>query len=117
VLLASGLASSGVGTYAGEIIMAGYLQRKIPGPVRRLATLAPALILLLCGISATDALVASQVILGFGVPFALGTLILVTNDRSLMGDLVNRRRTTVVATICASTILVVDAYSLVTVFH
>jgi len=90
-LLASGLASTSVGTYAGEVIFDGLLIKKsIPLITRRLITLVPALFVLTLGMSATDVLVMSQVFLSFGIPFALFPLIRLTSDRKLMGDLTNR---------------------------
>ena len=89
-LLASGLASTSVGTYAGEVIFDGLLiQKSLPLIVRRLITLVPALFVLSLGLSATDVLVMSQVFLSFGIPFALFPLIRLTSDRSLMGEMKN----------------------------
>jgi manganese transport protein len=89
-LLASGLASTSVGTYAGEVIFDGLLIKKsLPLIVRRLITLVPALFVLSLGLSPTDVLVMSQVFLSFGIPFALFPLIRLTSDRSLMGDMKN----------------------------
>ncbi len=96
-LLASGFASSGVGTYAGQVIMAGFLRRRIPLLARRLLTLVPALVVLALGVDPTQALVLSQVVLSFGIPFALAPLVRFTAQRSIMGPLVNHRVTTVVA--------------------
>ncbi len=89
-LLASGFASSGVGTYAGQVVMQGFVQRRIPLFARRALTLAPALVVLSLGVDPTAALVFSQVVLAFGIPFALVPLVLLTRDRGLMGELVNR---------------------------
>jgi manganese transport protein len=90
-LLASGLASTSVGSYAGATIMAGLLKRQIPLFLRRLITLVPALVVLALGIDPTWALVISQVVLSFGIPFALIPLLRLTNDRSVMGDSANGR--------------------------
>jgi manganese transport protein len=98
-LLASGISSSAVGTYAGEMIMAGFIGRRIPVWVRRLVTMAPALVLLAAHVDPTRALVISQVALCFGVPFALVPLIRLTSDRGLMGEQVNGRCTK--AAMCA----------------
>src|SRR6185295_19928532 len=68
-LLASGFASSSVGTYAGQVVMQGFIARTIPLAVRRLVTMAPALIVLAIGVNPTRALVISQVVLSFGIPF------------------------------------------------
>lgn len=89
-LLASGLASTSVGSYAGATIMAGLLQRRVPIVVRRLVTLVPALVILALGIDPTLALVISQVALSFGIPFALVAVMRLTSDRTLMGERVNR---------------------------
>jgi manganese transport protein len=95
-LLASGLASSSVGTYAGQVIMQGFLRRRVPVLVRRLITMVPAFAILATGVDPTQALILSQVALSFGIPFALVPLIALTSRRPLMGDLVNRQ-TTIVA--------------------
>src|SRR4051812_7643659 len=94
-LLASGLASSSVGAYAGAEIMHGLLRVQLPLAVRRLVTLIPALILLTIGIDPTFALVMSQVVLSFGIPFALIPLVALTSRRSVMGDSTNRAGTTI----------------------
>ncbi|TXN31292.1 Nramp family divalent metal transporter [Lacisediminihabitans profunda] len=90
-LLASGLASTSVGSYAGATIMAGLIKRSIPVFVRRGVTLIPALIVLAVGVNPTWALVISQVFLSFGIPFALVPLLRLTNDPAIMGESVNRR--------------------------
>jgi manganese transport protein len=90
-LLASGLASTAVGSYAGATIMGGLLRFDISLFTRRVITMIPALIILGIGISPTWALVISQVFLSFGIPFALVPLLRLTSDRALMGDAVNRR--------------------------
>ncbi|GAA0546070.1 Nramp family divalent metal transporter [Paractinoplanes ferrugineus] len=88
-LLASGISSSSVGTAAGQIIMDGFLNLRIPIWLRRAITMAPAVILLTSGIDPTKALVLSQVALSFGIPFALGALLWLTSRRRIMGDHVN----------------------------
>jgi manganese transport protein len=95
-LLVSGLASASVGAYAGAMIMQGLLDRSIPMLVRRLVTLAPALLILSLGLNPTRTLVLSQVVLSFGIPFALLPLVRLTSDRKLMGVDANHRVTTVV---------------------
>jgi manganese transport protein len=90
-LLASGLASTSVGSYAGATIMAGLLKRRVPVFLRRLITLVPAVVLLAVGIDPTWALVVSQVFLSFGIPFALIPLLRLTNDTAVMGEQANRR--------------------------
>jgi manganese transport protein len=111
-LLASGLSSSSVGTYAGQVVMQGFIDRRIPLFLRRLVTMAPALVVLAIGIDATDALVVSQVVLSFGIPFALVPMILLTRRRDVMGALVNRRATTVVASIVATLIILLNVFLL-----
>lgn len=103
-LLASGISSSSVGTYAGQVVMRGFLRRGVPLFVRRGVTMLPALVVLLLGIPATDSLVASQVVLSFGIPFALVPLVALTRRRDVMGAFVNRRVTTVAAVCCAALI-------------
>jgi len=107
-LLASGFASSSVGTYSGQVIMQGFLRRRIPLVVRRLITLAPALVVLAVNIDPTQALVASQVVLSFGIPFALVPLILLTRRSDVMGRLVNGGLTTVTAALVAAIIIVMN---------
>jgi manganese transport protein len=94
-LLASGLASASVGAYAGAMIMQGLLHRSVPMVWRRLATLAPALLILALGFNPTRTLVLSQVVLSFGIPFALLPLVRLTGNRAVMGDDTNHRLTTV----------------------
>src|SRR4051794_697879 len=96
-LLASGVSSSSVGTYAGQVVMQGFIRRRIPLFVRRAVTMAPALIVLGLGLPATDSLVVSQVVLSFGIPFALVPLLLLTRRRAVMGTFVNGRATTLAA--------------------
>jgi manganese transport protein len=103
-LLASGFAASGVGTFSGQIVMQGFLRRKVPLVVRRLVTLAPALVVIGAGVDPTRALVISQVVLSFGIPFALIPLVLLTSRRTVMGALVNRRPTTIAAGAVATVI-------------
>lgn len=103
-LLASGFAASGVGTYSGQVVMQGFLRRRIPLVVRRLVTLAPALVVIAAGVDPTRALVISQVVLSFGIPFALIPLVVLTARRGVMGALVNRRITTIAAAVVAAVI-------------
>jgi manganese transport protein len=112
-LLASGLASSSVGTYAGQVVMQGFIARTIPLALRRLVTMTPALIVLAVGVNPSRALVISQVVLSFGIPFALVPLVLLTRRKDIMGALVNRRLTTVVASIVAALIIALNAFLLV----
>ncbi|MEZ0292342.1 MAG: Nramp family divalent metal transporter [Solirubrobacteraceae bacterium] len=111
-LLASGLSSSSVGTYAGQVVMQGFINRRIPLFLRRLVTMAPALVVLAIGVNATDALVASQVVLSFGIPFALVPMILLTRRGDVMGVFVNRRVTTIVASIVATLIILLNLFLL-----
>jgi manganese transport protein len=111
-LLASGMSSSSVGTYAGQVVMQGFIDRRIPLFLRRLVTMAPALVLLAAGVDATDALVISQVVLSFGIPFALVPMILLTRRADVMGAFVNRPATTVVASIVAALIIALNVFLL-----
>jgi manganese transport protein len=95
-LLASGLASSSVGAYAGAMIMQGLLHLSVPMLVRRLATLCPAVAILALGWDPTRALVISQVVLSFGIPFAVLPLVRLTSNRDLMGTNANHPVTTVI---------------------
>jgi manganese transport protein len=115
-LLASGLSSSTVGTMAGQVVMQGFLHRTIPVWLRRGITMLPALIVIGLGLDPTRTLVISQVVLSFGIPFALLPLILFTADRALMGALVNRRPTTLVASILALLIIGLNLWLLWTTF-
>jgi len=111
-LLASGLSSSAVGTMSGQIVMQGFLQKQIPAWLRRLLTMVPALAVILAGVDPTKTLVLSQVILSFGLPFALVPLIRFTRRRDLMGVLVNRPWTTVAASVVAALIICLNVYLL-----
>jgi len=115
-LLASGLSSSSVGTYAGQVVMQGFIRRRIPLYLRRAITMAPALIVLGLGLPTTGSLVISQVVLSFGIPFALVPLALLTRRRDIMGPLVNRRVTTVAITVVTGIIIVLNVALLVIVF-
>lgn len=115
-LLASGLASTSVGAYAGSEIMAGLLHRQFPPLFRRLVTLVPALGILMIGVDPTFALVMSQVVLSFGIPFALVPLIWLTSRRSVLGEFRNRPITSVLGTIAAILIASLNAVLLVLIF-
>ena len=115
-LLASGLSSSSVGTLAGQIVMQGFIQRQIPLFARRAITAAPALIVAFFGVAPTRALVLSQVVLSFGIPFALVPLVLFTSNRRVMGGLVNNRLTTVAAWAIAVVISLLNVFLLVETF-
>ncbi|MGP4053943.1 Nramp family divalent metal transporter [Mycobacterium sp. 4D054] len=107
-LLASGLASSSVGAYAGAMIMQGLIRRSVPLITRRLITLLPALAVLAAGVDPSRALVLSQVVLSFGIPFALIPLVRLTADARLMGDDVNHRLTTTLGWIVAGLITLLN---------
>src|SRR6185295_2557766 len=115
-LLASGFASSSVGTMAGQVVMQGFIRRRIPLFVRRAATLAPALLVLAIGFNPTDALVASQVVLSFGIPFALVPLLIIASRRDLMGAMVNPRWLTTFAGVLAAMIIALNVFLLQQVF-
>jgi manganese transport protein len=112
-LLASGFASSSVGTYAGSVILEGFWQRHVPLAVRRLITLLPALIILAIGIDPSRALVVSQVVLSFGIPCALWPLVKLTATRRIMGSLVNRLPTTLTACLVATAVSVLNVVLIV----
>ena len=116
-LLAAGLSSSTVGTMAGQVIMQGFLNWHIPVWLRRAITMAPALVVIALGLDPTRTLVISQVILSFGIPFALIPLVLFTRDRRIMGDLVNQTWTTRVAWLVASVIVGLNVFLLVATFQ
>ena len=107
-LLASGLASTSVGAYAGAAIMGGLLHVKVPLLARRVVTLIPALAILAIGVDPTTALVISQVVLSLGIPFALVPLIRLTGDRRVMGDHVDRPLTRIAAWVAVSLVVVLN---------
>jgi len=111
-LLASGLASSSVGTFAGQVVMQGFIARTIPILLRRAITMAPALIVLALGANPSRSLVISQVVLSFGIPFALVPLVMLTRRRDVMGPLVNRGVTTALAVIVAALIIALNGFLL-----
>jgi len=115
-LLASGLSSSSVGTYAGQVVMQGFIRRRIPVLIRRGFTMLPALAVLGFGLPATGSLVISQVVLSCGIPFALVPLILLTRRVEIMGALVNRPITTAATTCIAAVIIILNVYLVGTVF-
>ena len=115
-LLASGFASSSVGTMAGQVVMQGFIQRRIPIFVRRAVTLAPALLVLAIGLPPTEALVGSQVVLSFGIPFALVPLLIIARKPEVMGGLANPRWLTVFAGSLAAMIIALNVFLLQQVF-
>ncbi|MGI8622369.1 MAG: Nramp family divalent metal transporter, partial [Solirubrobacteraceae bacterium] len=115
-LLASGLSSSSVGTYAGQVVMQGFIRRRIPIFVRRAVTMAPSLVVLALGLSPTSTLVFSQVALSFGIPFALVPLLLLTRRTDVMGSFVNRPRTTRLAGLIAAIIICLNVFLIYSTF-
>jgi manganese transport protein len=109
-LLASGLSSSSVGTMAGQVIMQGFLHYHIPPWVRRIVTIIPSLIVIFIGLDPTRTLVISQVVLSFGLPFAVIPLVTFTSNKKIMGGLVNKSFTTFLAILCAVLILALNAF-------
>ncbi|HEX6490078.1 MAG TPA: Nramp family divalent metal transporter [Gaiellaceae bacterium] len=115
-LLGSGLSSSTVGTLAGQVVMQGFIRRRIPIWVRRFVTMLPALVLIAIGVDPSRTLVLSQVVLSFGIPFALVPLVLFTSRASIMGRLVNHRATIAAAAVVASVITALNVFLLVQTF-
>ena len=115
-LLASGFSSSSIGTMSGQVVMQGFIQRQIPLFLRRAITLLPALIVLAIGVDPSRALVISQVVLSFGIPFALVPLVIFTSRRDLMGSLVNTRLTNVAAWAIAAVIICLNVFLLYETF-
>jgi len=113
-LLASGVASSCVGTMSGQVVMQGFIHRQIPIFARRAITMIPALVLIGVGFSPTRALVLSQVLLSFGIPFALVPLVVFTSSKSLMGTLANRRPLVLGAVAVTALIVGLNVYLLAT---
>jgi manganese transport protein len=111
-LLASGLSSSAVGTMAGQVVMQGFIRRRIPVLLRRLVTMLPAFVVIGLGLDPSRTLVISQVVLSFGIPFALIPLLLFTSQREVMGELVNRPLTTAVAGAIAALIIALNLFLL-----
>lgn len=115
-LLVSGLAGTSVGMYAGEVVMGGFLGRRIPVLLRRLLTMTPAIAVLAAGAGPTRSLVVSQIILSFGIPFALIPLVVLTRDRAVMGRWVNRRATTYGAWAVSAVVVLLNAALLASLF-
>jgi manganese transport protein len=111
-LLASGLSSSSVGTMSGQVIMQGFLHQHIPPWIRRLVTMVPSLIVIALGLDPTQSLVISQVVLSFGLPFAIIPLILFTRNRDIMGALVNRKITNLIVSVIAGLIIILNIFLL-----
>src|SRR5579884_3903159 len=104
-LVTSGVASSHVGTLAGQVVMQGFVNVRISIWLRRLLTMLPAVVAIALGLDPTRTLVISQVVLSFALPFPVVTLVLFTRDRELMGELVNQRLTTLLAGLCGVVIV------------
>lgn len=115
-LLASGLASTTVGTMAGQVIMQGFLDRHIPIWLRRGVTILPSLVVIFIGLDPTQCLVISQVVLSFGLPFAVVPLVLLSRRRDVMRELVNSRATTIVSILVTVLIVSLNFYLLFRVF-
>lgn len=115
-LLASGLSSASVGTMAGQVMMQGFIHRHIPAWIRRMVTMLPSLAVIAIGLDPTRTLVLSQVLLSFGLPFAIVPLVLFTRRADIMGVLVNRRITTVLASAVAALIIALNVYLLYQTF-
>jgi len=111
-LLASGLSSSTVGTMAGQVIMQGFIHRNIPIWVRRVVTMTPPIIVIALGLDPTRTLVLSQVVLSFGLPFAIIPLVMFTRRKDVMGVLVNHGITTIIAGIVAGLIVALNIFLL-----
>ena len=111
-LIASGLSSSAVGTLSGQVVMQGFIRRRIPVSLRRLVTMLPAFVVIAIGVDPSRTLVLSQVVLSFGIPFALIPLVVFTARRDVMGPLVNRRATTVAASAIAAVIVCLNVFLL-----
>jgi manganese transport protein len=111
-LIASGFSSSAVGTLSGQVVMQGFIRRQIPLQLRRLVTMIPAFIVIAIGIDPSRTLVISQVVLSFGIPFALIPLVYFTSRRDIMGGLVNRRVTTIAAGVIAAAIVALNIFLL-----
>ncbi len=109
-LLASGLSSSAVGTMSGQVLMQSFVKFKIPVWIRRLVTMIPSFVVILLGMNPTDVLVFSQVVLSFGIIFALFPLIQFTRNRKIMGNLVNSKLTNVMSWLIASSIIFLNVF-------
>ena len=109
-LLMSGLSSASVGTMAGQVMMQGFLSREIPVWIRRLVTMVPSMIVIFLGFDPSRTLVISQVLLSFGLPFAVIPLVIFTSSKKIMGVLVNRKVTTVMAWCIAGVIIALNLF-------
>jgi manganese transport protein len=116
-LIASGISSSTVGTLAGQIVMQGFIRRQIPVTIRRAVTMLPAFVVIALGLDPSRTLVISQVVLSFGIPFALVPLVIFTARRDVMGGLVNHRVTTAIAVVVAALISGLNIFLLAQTFN
>jgi len=116
-LLIAGLSSSSVGTMAGDVVMQGFINKRINLYIRRAITTIPPLTIILFGVNPTSALVMSQIILSFGIAFALIPLIIFTSNRKIMGGLVNHRITTVLGWIIAGLVILLNLFLLFETFY
>lgn len=115
-LLIAGLSSSSVGTMAGDVVMQGFINKKINLYLRRAITVLPPLVIIGCGINATSALVMSQVVLSFGIAFALIPLVIFTSSRQIMNGLVNHRVTTILGWIISALVVSLNLFLIVEMF-
>lgn len=115
-LLSAGLSSSSVGTLAGDIMMQGFIHKRIPVLLRRVCSMLPPLILIISGANATKALVMSQVVLSFGIALAIIPLIVFTSNKKLMGKLVNHKLTTFTAWCIAAVVICLNVFLLYQTF-
>ncbi|ELK47835.1 Nramp family divalent metal transporter [Halobacillus sp. ACCC02827] len=115
-LLIAGLSSSSVGTMSGDVVMQGFIRKSINLYLRRAITMIPPLAIILSGVNATKALVTSQVVLSFGIAFALVPLIMFTSNREIMGGLKNHRMTTAAAWVISFIVILLNAYLIVDTF-
>src|SRR5215207_1486329 len=115
-LLSSGFSSSSVGTMAGQVVMQGFINRRIPLFLRRFITMLPALAILAIGVNPSRSLVISQVVLSFGIPFALIPLLIFCRNHNVMGALVNHRVTTAIAAVVVTLIVCLNVFLLYRTF-
>jgi manganese transport protein len=111
-LMASGLSSASVGTYAGQVVMAGFMNWHVPLLARRAVTMLPSLVILALAVRTSQALVYSQVVLSFGIPFALVPLLLITSHRATMTDMTNRHVTSILLLLAIVLITALNVYLL-----
>lgn len=115
-LLAAGLSSSCVGTLAGDIMMQGFIHKRIPIFIRRVCSMIPPLAIIVTGSNATNALVMSQVVLSFGIALAIIPLVIFTSKKRLMGQLVNHKLTTFLAWAVAGVVICLNVFLLYQTF-